>query len=234
MRVGIIQSNYIPWRGYFDFIDEVDLFIFHDDLQYTKNDWRNRNKIKTKSGTLWLTVPVHYGTTSQLICNTHIDYSNSWHKKHINQLRQWYGRSPYFPDYCKELFDILGRPFNTISDLNIILCSWINEKLNIDTPTDISSKYELRGSKTDRLSDLLKKLGATTYISGPSAKGYLEEKLFRQNGIRLEYKIYDYLPYTQPWGEFIADVTVLDLLFNTGPEARKYLKSMKPNEVIIG
>lgn len=233
MRVGIIQSSYIPWRGYFDFIDDVDLFIFHDDLQYTKNDWRNRNKIKTDKGTIWLTVSVNYNSTSQLICDTTIDYSHRWNQKHINQIKQYYGKAPYFSEYRNDLFDILQNKFLTISDLNITLCKWIMEKLCIKTPLRFSSELSPIGKKTERLIGILKKVGATTYLSGPTAKDYLEEERFKQAGIGLEYKVYDYPEYPQLYGKFEPQVSVLDLLFNCGNDSRKYLKSLRPNEKVV-
>lgn len=229
MKVGIIQSNYIPWRGYFDFIDDVDLFIFHDDLQYTKNDWRNRNKIKTDRGLMWLTVPVHYRRTAQLICETPIDRSQGWEIKHMRLLQRWYGKTPFFPTYRDELSSILGRPFETISELNICLCRWIMGKLGIKTPLRLSSEFSPRGTKTERLVDLLRKAGATSYLSGPAARDYLDEALLRKSGFSLEYKGYLYRDYPQPWGDFAGGVTALDLLFNAGPEARSYLKSLAPN-----
>lgn len=233
MRVGIIQSNYIPWRGYFDFIDEVDLFIFHDDLQYTKNDWRNRNKIKTDQGTIWLTVSVYNKSSSQLICDTAIDYSHGWNQKHINQLQQWYIKAPYFSEYRNEVFDILKHRFSTISDLNSTLCKWIMGKLDMKTPILLSSEFQPQGKKTERVMDILKKVGATTYLSGPAAKGYLEEDKFKHAGIDLEYKVYEYPEYPQLYGKFEPQVSVLDLIFNCGKESRKYLKSLKPNEKVI-
>ena len=233
MKVGIIQSNYIPWRGYFDFIDDVDLFIFHDDLQYTKNDWRNRNKIKTNQGAIWITVPVNYNLTSQLISETRIDYSHNWVQKHINQFEQWYAKAPFYRDYSDELFGLLTMQYQTISKLNITFCRWVMEKLGIKTPTRLSSAFQAQGTKTTKIVNLLKIISANFYLSGPTAKGYLNESLFRENSIGLEYKSYDYPAYPQLWGEFISEVTVLDLLFNTGPEARNYLKSRSPNQLAV-
>lgn len=233
MRVGIIQSCYIPWRGYFDFIDDVDLFIFHDDLQYTKGDWRNRNKIKTPRGLVWVIVPVHYKSTSQLICETIIDYSQRWIKKTINQMADNYQTSPYFKTYSDEFFNILNQKYETISQLNININNWIMQTLNIKTEIRISSEFHPVGSKTDRLIDILKKVGATSYLSGPSAKDYIEVEKFKEAGIGLEYKVYEYQEYPQLHGPFEPHVSVLDLLFNCGPDSRKYLKSLTPNKVVI-
>jgi hypothetical protein len=233
MKVCIIQSNYIPWRGYFDFIDDVDLTVFYDDVQYTKNDWRNRNKLKTSNGAEWITVPVRILSMSQLIQETPIDY-RGWEKKHKHSIIQWYSKTQFFKDYSEELFAIIGAKYSTISKLNIALCHWIMQTLDIDTPTRMSSEYILHGSKTERLIDLLKQIRAATYVSGPAGKSYLDEKLFHEAGIGLEYKSYDYAMYPQLWGDFIGEVSVIDMLFNMGYKARKYLKSMKPNEIIIG
>lgn len=232
MKINIIQSNYIPWRGYFDFIDDMDLTIFYDDVQYTKNDWRNRNKLKTVNGVEWITVPVRSFSLSQLIQETPIDY-RGWVKKHKNQIIQWYAKACFFKQYREELFGILEVNYKTISELNVKLCQWIMQKLEINTPTRMSSEFVLNGSKTERLINLLTKIGATVYVSGPAGRNYLDEKLFKEAGIGLEYKVYDYPPYPQLWGGFIGEVTVLDLLFNVGPDARNYLKSQSPNQVVV-
>jgi len=234
LRVGIIQSNYVPWRGYFDFIDEVDLFIFHDDLQYTKGDWRNRNKIKTPKGLVWLTVPVKYEQTSQRICDTRIDYSQKWREGHLDRFRANYAITAFFVDAMSLWEEGLFCEDPTISQLNIRLIKLISGYLGITTPLVLSSEYAVKGTKTDRLIHLLKKVGATTYLSGPRAKGYLNENMFRDHGINLEYKSYDYPPYQQPWGEFVGTVSVLDLIANTGRAARNYLKSQTPNTVAVG
>lgn len=233
MRVGIIQSSYIPWRGYFDFIDDTDLFIFHDDIQYTKHDWRNRNKIKTSHGATWLTVAVNYRHTSQRICDTTIDYSQHWVDSHVNQIKNWYTRAPFFKLYSDELFVLLGTRYGTISDLNITLCRWIMKKLEIQTRTTVSSELGASGTKTQRLIDILRRAGGDCYLSGPTARSYLDETLFRENRMHLEYKSYDYQPYPQLWGDYIGEVTVLDLLFNVGPDARRYLKSRTPNVRVL-
>ena len=233
MKIGVIQSSYIPWRGYFDFIASVDTFVFHDDIQYTKSDWRNRNRIKTPKGTEWLTVPVHYKETAQLICETNIDYSTLWQQKHLRKIQESYSETPY----VKVAVDILASvKFNqpaTISNLNIELTKRICDYLLITTPLIVSSDFSLVGSKTHRLIDLLKKLQATTYLSGPSADAYLDKDAFRRNGIRLEYKSYDYYPYPQLWGAFEGAVTVLDLIANCGSDAKNHIRSRTPDKVII-
>jgi hypothetical protein len=233
MRVGIIQSNYIPWRGYFDFVDDVDLFIFHDDLQYTKGDWRNRNRIKTPAGLQWLTVPVHYAHVGQLIDEVSLDESQSWRRKHLNLLEANYRTAPYFQTYFKLFADVLNVAYPGLSKLNIALIRWVMNCLEITTPTLVSKDLNSIGSKTTRLIDLLKKVNASIYLSGPAAAEYLDLQNFVDHGIRLEYKSYDYPAYEQIGGEFAPAVSILDLLFNTGPHSRKYLKSQSPNQVIV-
>lgn len=223
MRVGIIQSNFLPWRGYFDFIREVDLFILHDDLQYTKGDWRNRNKIKTPNGTQWITVPVHHRHTDQLIEETTIDDSKPWARGMLNKIRNSYQKAPHFEAYFPELSDLLLNPAASISDLNLRLIKWVCSHLDIDTPISFSREYHPQGTKTERLIGILKQVEATTYLSGPAAKAYLEPDLFEQANIRLEYKVYDYPEYEQLYPPFDPAVSVIDLLFMVGEKAKKYL-----------
>lgn len=233
MRVGVIQSSFIPWRGYFDFIATVDIFVFLDDTQYSKNSWRNRNRIKTPGGTQWITVPVRQERLNQLISETYIDNSAPWLRKHLGAWQVNYARAPYFDVVMEILSGLNGSKDETISELNIRLIRRICEYLQITTPTLFSGELALTGSKTERLIDLLKKLNATTYLSGPSADVYLDKDAFRRNGIGLEYKSYDYEPYPQLWGPFEGAVTVLDLIANRGPQARESIRSKSPDVLII-
>ena len=114
MRVGVIQSNYIPWRGYFDFIDDVDIFSIYDDVKYTKGDWRNRNKIKTQQGLEWITVPVKYNKLNQLIEGTPIDYSRNWQKHHEKKIIQNYGKANYFSEYINDFILIINNNYSRI------------------------------------------------------------------------------------------------------------------------
>ena len=223
MKVGIIQSNFLPWRGYFDFIREVDLFILHDDLQYTKGDWRNRNRIKTPRGVEWISVPVHYRHTSQLIDETPIDDSKPWARGMLNRIRDSYRKAPYFNLYFSELSELLPEPAASISDLNLRLIKWVCSHLGIETPITFSSQYHPQGAKTERLIGILKQVAATTYLSGPAAEAYLQPELFEQAGICLEYKVYDYPEYEQLYPPFEPAVSVIDLLFMVGKDAKSYL-----------
>lgn len=234
MRVGIIQSSFIPWRGYFDFIASVDLFVFHDDIQYTKGDWRNRNRIKAPDGTPWLTVPVHYHTVQQHICDTCIDEQTPWASRHIHLLREHYRHAPY----QQEMLDLYSAGLAdagtnaTISTLNIELIRRVCAYLHIDTPLMLSSELSPVGTKTERLLDMLGKLNATAYLSGPSAEAYIDKQAFQKSGIQLEYKTYDYLDYPQLWGAFVGAVSVLDLIANCGADSVAYLHSQTPDSIV--
>jgi len=230
MKVGIIQSNFLPWRGYFDFIREVDLFIIEDDLQYTKGDWRNRNKIKTPRGTEWITVPVNYKRTEQLIEETPVDYSTPWAKKMLNRIRESYRTAPCFEPYFSELSELLLKPCTTISELNFSLINWGCLHLEINTPITFSHQYHPQGTKTERVISILRQVGAKSYVSGPAGKNYIVTELFEQAGIQLEYKQYNYSEYEQLYPPFDPAVSVLDLLFMKGAEARFYFELVKEKQ----
>lgn len=233
MKVGIIQSSYIPWRGYFDFIDSVDMFIIYDDVQYSKGGWRNRNKIKTRTGLKWLTVPVKV-SLGLSVDQVQIDKPNKpWQNTHRQLIKNSLEPAPFFEDAINIWEEGVAAGDLHISRLNVRLIKLICSYFQITTPIVMSSEYNVRGAKTERLIELLIKSEATVYLSGPTAKGYLEENLFREKGIGLEYKTYDYEPYPQLWGDYVASVTVLDLIANTGPIARKYLKSRTPNVLAV-
>jgi len=225
MKVGVIQSNFLPWRGYFDFIREVDLFIAHDDLQYTKGDWRNRNRIKTRRGSEWITVPVSYRKTSQLIEETPVDYSTPWAQKILNRIRESYRRAPHFEPYFSELTDLLTQTAASISDLNLSLIHWVCRHLEIETPIRMSREYRPQGAKTERLIGILQQVKATTYLSGPAAQAYLMPEMFEQAGIQLEFKQYDYPDYEQLYPPYDPAVSVIDLLFMKGRDSIVYLES---------
>jgi hypothetical protein len=229
MKVGMIQSNYIPWRGYFDFIDDCDLFVFYDDVQYTHRDWRNRNRIKTDGGPIWLSVPVIHDRHT-LIQDACIDYGSRWQDKHIRSLTLAYGKAPHFVAYAEGFFELLRSRPATISELNVRTCKWIMVQLGIRTQTRMSTEFGLAGEKDERPLRILQHLGATSYLSGPAAKPYTDAEKYRSAGIALEFKVYDYPEYPQLHGAYDPHLTVLDLLFNCGPDARRYLKSLKPVE----
>jgi hypothetical protein len=224
MKVAIVQSNFLPWRGYFDLIRQSDLFVVYDDVQYTKNDWRNRNRVKTPRGSEWITVPVRRGPLGQLIQDTRINYSTPWARKMLRRIHDSYRDAPYLEPYFTELTELLAPETASISELNVRLIGWACAHLSIDTPLRMSRDLAARGTKTERLIGMLTEVGADAYLSGPSARAYLEPERFAEAGIRLEYKIYAYSEYEQLHPPFDSAVRVIDLLFMTGAGAATYLE----------
>ena len=226
-KLAIIQSSYIPWKGYFDIINDVDIFLFHEDLQYTKLDWRNRNKIKTAGGSKWITVPI---SDSKNYMKYNIDQvkvlpDNKWQKKHLNSLKSNYAKSKYFNEYKTLLEDIyLRHEWESLSEMNIYMTKKICEILGIDTQFFNSVDFEFHGKKTDKLINICKHFEADHYLSGPAARDYIEEEKFQDAGITLEYKDYSGYPeYSQLYPPFDHYVTVLDLIFNYGPQSPFYI-----------
>ena len=225
-KVAIVQSNYIPWKGYFDMIAAVDEFILYDDMQYTRRDWRNRNQIKTAQGVQWLTVPVRVkGKYHQTIRETEID-GEDWAVSHWRTLNQNYRRAPFFADIADWLEPVyLRETFRHLSALNRRLIEAVCIFLGIGTKITNSWDYRLSEGRSERLADLCVRAGATEYISGPAAKDYIEEQLFKDRGVKLTWFDYvGYPEYPQLWGEFVHGVTILDLLFNCGREAPRYMR----------
>tara|TARA_R110002072_G_scaffold302603_1_gene486629 strand:- start:83887 stop:84603 length:717 start_codon:yes stop_codon:yes gene_type:complete len=233
MRVGIIQSCYAPWRGYFDFIASVDLFLVLDDVAYSKGSWRNRNQIKTPRGLQWITVPVSVSSSEGSFPDIDevriADGPKLWRNTHRALLKESLGEAPRFQDaidiWEAGCSDTSGR----LSPLNVKLIRGICDYLGITTPIVNARDYPVTGSGTNRVIALLKRAGATCYLSGPAARDYLDEEQFSENSIRLEYKTYDYDPYPQLWGDFVGNVSVLDLIANLGPRASDHIRSKTPD-----
>ena len=225
-KVAIVQSNYIPWKGYFDMIAAVDEFILYDDMQYTRRDWRNRNQVKTPQGVQWITVPVKVkGKYLQLIRETELD-GDAWADSHWKTLTANYKRAAHFDEVAAIFAPLyLERRYTMLSDLNRTLTEAVCAYLGIKTRISASWDYQLIEGKTERLADLCAQAGGTEYISGPAARDYVDEAVFRERGIGLTWFDYGGYPeYPQLWGEFTHGVTILDLLFNCGREAPRYMK----------
>ena len=217
--IAILQSNYIPWKGYFDIINRVDEFVLYDDMQYTKRDWRNRNKIKTPSGLLWLTVPVEVkGKFEQRICDTKISDKN-WAKEHWNTIQHNYSKANFFKEHKSWLENLYDRAAKEefLSQVNYIFIKEICELLGIKTKLAWSMDYNGQGSKTERLISICKNANASHYLSGPSAKDYIVENDFREAKITLEWMEYKgYGEYEQLYPPFEHGVSILDMILNAG------------------
>jgi hypothetical protein len=231
-KIAILQSNYIPWKGYFDMIAAVDEFILYDDMQYTKNDWRNRNQIKTPQGVQWITVPVRLkGEFGQKIREAEID-GERWRALHWKTLNANYRRAKHFSEVAALIEPLYQNSYRTISELNRAFIEVICAYLGIKTKISNSWDYQLIEGKTERLSNLCQQAGATEYISGPAAKDYIEEKYFDDAGIKLSWFNYaGYPEYPQQWGEFAHGVSILDLMFNVGHDAPEYIWGLRSARV---
>jgi hypothetical protein len=225
--VAIVQSCYIPWKGYFDLVNFVDEFILYDDRQFTRRGWRNRNRIKTPQGSRWLTIPVNVkGRYHQRIDETTIS-DPGWSGAHWRSLVHNYAAAPHFDAYrdtIEDLYRSAEEP--SLSLVNKRFLERLCQLLGITTPLTPSTAYEVVGTKTERLVALCRAAGASHYLSGPTAREYLDERLFAEAGIRLSYMDYaGYPEYDQLYPPFDHFVTVLDLIFNVGADAPHYMKS---------
>jgi hypothetical protein len=226
VRCAILQPSYIPWRGVFDIIRRVDLFVFYDDVQYDRRGWRNRNIVKSPHGPLWLTIPVR--SRNHQLERTPINAietdGNAWAERHLNTLRHLYARAPHFAELRSWLERIYTLPPPLLADFTIGLTIDLAARLGIQGTRFIrSSELGVTGTKTERLINVLDKVGGTCYLSGPSARDYIEEKRFRERGIALEWMTYDYPEYPQLHPPYDPHISVLDLLFMTGDRAGDYI-----------
>jgi hypothetical protein len=228
-KIAILQSNYIPWKGYFDLIAYVDEFILYDEVQYTRRDWRNRNKIKTPDGVRWLTVPVVVkGKYLQKISETEIN-GQDWSATHWRSLYQNYARALYFDEVASWLEPLyLGEEYSYLASLNRKIIQAVCNYLGIRTRITTSSEYSLCEGRSERLLNLCMQAGGDEYVSGPAARSYLDEGTFADSGVKLTWFNYENYPqYPQLWGEFVHEVSILDLLFNCGRGGIRYMNHVR-------
>jgi hypothetical protein len=226
MNVVILQPSYIPWRGFFDQIRRADLFVFYDDVQYDKHGWRNRNQIKTNQGKQWLTIPVNSkGVTSGIpIRDVRIDWSKPWSKSHLKSITISYSKSPYLKEYLPLLESLYQRRDEFLADFTIESTIVLAREMGIASTRFMRSSElpGIEGQKTDRVISVLKQVGATHYLCGPSASSYMEPEKFDAAGITFEYMDYIYPEYPQLHPPYDPYVTILDLMFMTGKDALQY------------
>ncbi|MBO6303738.1 MAG: WbqC family protein [Selenomonadaceae bacterium] len=223
-RVAVLQSNYIPWKGYFDIIHDVDLFIFYDDVQYTKNDWRNRNKILVQGKPVWLTIPVG-ASEHRLIIDVQMQ-DKSWQEKHYLTLKMAYGKLPAFKLYEDFFYNVyMEKEWQYLYELNRYLIEHISRDfLSCKTKFADSRDFPTHGVKHERLLSLAQAAGADVYVSGPAAKDYIVADDYERAGIELVWKDYaGYPSYSQSGDDFLHEVSILDLLFHKGKEASHYI-----------
>ena len=226
MLISIRQPGYLPYTGFFKKIQSCDVFVFLDDVQFEKNDWDNRNKIKTTEGDMWLTVPVLHKFGEKLnevkIANT-----ENWREKHRKAIMMNYQKSSFFDDYWNDIDDILTKEWEKLIDLNFNLISYFSSKLGINTKTIKSSELKINSTGSERLLEICQKLSADTYISGELGKNYLDEDIFQKADIDIIYEKFQHPHYSQLGKSFQPNMSVIDLLFNEGKNAKRILEESK-------
>ena len=232
------QPQYLPWLGYFDKILKSDRFVFLDCVQYEKRGFQNRNQIRTHKGPVWLTVPViSKGRYHQMLKEVKIDPSLRWAKEHWNALKLNYGRAPFFKPYAPFFEATYGRQWEYLIDLNLHTITFLLECFEVDTPLVMESELQIKGRATERLVELTRKLGATTYLSGIGGKAYLEEERFRKADLQLVYQVFQHPVYPQLFAgspdDFMTNLSAVDLLFNEGPKSAKILRGMQETKPTI-
>jgi len=229
MIISVHQPQYLPWLGYFDKIYESDCFVFLDTVQYKVREFQNRNKIRTKDGWIWLTVPVQTkGSPYQKISDVLIDNSLNWAAKHRKSIEVWYGGADFFKDYFPFFQDLYEKKWEKLIDLNMYIIKYLVKCLKIDTPVYLESEIGTAKKSTERIIEICSKLKADTYLSGSGGRDYIEENLFEQAGIKLKFQDFKHPEYTQQFQRegygFEAYMSVIDLLFNCGPQAFSILR----------
>ena len=228
MIVAVHQPQFLPWLGYFDKIRRADVFCFLDNVQYKKNDWQDRNRIKTAQGWQWLTVPVHY-RFPQKINEVTINNAVTWKSKHLQTLVTNYSRAPYFKKYAHIFEKVYSQDWELISDLNIVLIEQLRAALGLDQrPAVKSSDFDLREDPTDRLIDICLAINADTYLSGQDGVNYMDLERFKENGIEVLIQDFKHPVYPQMFNDFESHMSVVDLLLNCGPESMEKIKDLNP------
>lgn len=226
-RIGILQPGYLPWLGFFEQMDSVDVFVVYDDVAYDKQGWRNRNRIKTANGVLWLTVPVHadFSETPRIL-NVRIDNRRDWRKKHMRTIEQSYAKAPCAAAYLPPLRAVYDEPWERLVDLDVRFVRILAEALGIRSEVVRSSELGIEGDdRIDRLIRICRALDGAVFYEGASGRDYIDEERFLEAGVQVEYQSYAHPTYRQLHGEFVPYLSVVDLLLNHGPESLDILRS---------
>lgn len=221
MTIGILQPSYLPWLGVFEQMARADTFVFYDDVQYTKNDWRNRNRIKTPHGVKWLTVPVlTSGQFGSRIMDIKIDDTKNWKRDHLGTIKFAYNKAPYFDAYFPPLAKIIENAGDKLCDLNIELILFLAASLGIKTKfLRVSSLAIPTAEKNQRLIEVCHRLGADSFYEGAAGADYIDVLLFAKGGIKITFQDYQHPVYNQMHGSFVSHLSIIDILFNEGPKS---------------
>ena len=224
MILSIHQPQYLPWLGYFDKIDKCEVFVFLDNVQFKKNEWQNRNRIKTAAGNQWLTVPILHKFL-QRIDDVKINNSVSWGRKHLNALSTNYSKAPFFNEYMPFFQETYSREWKRLVDVNIHAIEYISKTLGLADKRYVkASDFNLQEGNTERLVDICKKMGGDVYLSGKDGAKYLDLSLFEKENIDVIFQDYSHPCYSQLFSKFESNLSIIDLLFNCGPKSLSILR----------
>lgn len=225
MVIGILQPGYLPWLGFFEQLYKSDVFVIYDDVQYDKNGWRNRNRIKTAEGIQWITIPVRVKLSEfPLINEIRIDNRSNWRSKHLSSIKQNYSKAPFFKKYISIFTEIYAREWDYLIDIDMAFILKLADCLGISGEKIVlSSTLHVEGEKLERLVKICKKLNADTFYEGSSGRSYIDKDYFLRRGINIQYQDYEHPSYNQLYGVFIPYLSVIDLLFNHGDESLRIL-----------
>lgn len=225
-RICIRQPTYLPYLGFFKKIESSDLFVYLDDVQYSRGDWDNRNMIRDSKGSIWLTIPV-FNKLGQKLNEVKICNEQQWQKKHIRTIKNNYQKAPFFSDYWPKMESIFEKKWNTLLDLNMAFIEWIKDELDLTTKCIFSSDLNIDEKSTKKLLEICKKLDASEYLSGEEGRNYLDETIFLENNIKVIYEKFQHPKYKQFHGKFISNLSTIDLLFNHGENSKEILHNSK-------
>ena len=235
MIVGVLQPSYLPWLGFFEQIFKSDIFVFYDDVQFEKGSWRNRNRIKVNEQAVILTVPVKTkGLGSQLIKDIKINNITNWQTKHIKTIEQNYSKTKYYKEYSTPIFEIINRNWDNLCQLNMVLTKFICQILGIQTKTILSSKLNIHGQGEKRLIDIIKHLKGSIFYEGSAGRNYINDESFKQEGIVVKFQDYNHPIYEQKGNKFISHLSIIDLIFNHGPNSLSILSYSASNNLQEG
>ena len=229
MRVTIHQPQFMPWLGYLDKIDQADLFVVLDSVQFKKNEWQNRNRIRTAQGWQWITVPVLH-KFGQRLDEVRINQQRDWQGRHLRALKMHYGQAPYRDQYLGGLREIYRRSWDRLADVNLAVIRWLLEVFGINTPLRLASAMHLRHGPTDRLIDICREVRATQYLAGPGAAHYMDRKSFEAAGVQLEEQQFRHPIYPQCYEPFVPGMAAIDLLLTCGADAISRLRAMRATQ----
>jgi hypothetical protein len=226
--LAVLQPSYLPWLGYFDQMRRADVFVLYDDVQYDRHGWRNRNRIKTADGPLWLTVPVlHSGLGQPYINKVMVDRRTPWRRKHLSSLGQSYAKASYANEFLLAFDRVLQRDWERLVDLNYAVLTLLAGWLGVTTPIVMASELGIGGGRSERLLAICRHFGATRYLSGDAAETYLDLQMFTTAGVEVEWQRFQHPVYPQQHGAFVPYLSAADLIMNCGPESSAILDAAR-------